>query len=159
MSYTTVENVLVMVPAINSITNLTSASLASYVTRADNLINAKLANRYSLPLSGTFPILKDIATDLTIYEVVGKRNMTLSTKDKENSWPSRFKDALKILDAIASGAMPLLSSSLAMLTPSVDGASPAWSNTSDYLQTMHEGSFHEMGQDSDKIEGLHDERD
>lgn len=157
MSYTTVEKVIAMVPAINSITSITSASLASYVTRADNRINAKLAGKYSLPLSGTFPILEDIATDLVVYEVVGKRNMTLVTKDKESSWPSRFKEAEKLLDAIASGAMPLLSSSLTLLPQATTAV--AWSNSSGYTVTMHEGPFVEMSQDSEKLDGISDERD
>ena len=159
MSYTTVTDVVVMVPAINSITNITSEAIYTYITRVDNRINAKLAGAYSLPLpTGVYPILKDIATDLTIYEIVGKRNMTLVSRDKESAWPSRFKEAEKLLDQIAAGTMPLLNSSLQEVAQSAGGADPVWSNTQDYTPTMNEDEFSTMFQDQDKLDAIDDDR-
>lgn len=158
MAYTTVNNVLQIVPAINSLTNITSATVAAYITRVDNVINAKLAGSFSLPLVGDFPILEDIATDLVIYEIVGKRNMTLVSRDKESSWPSRFKEAAKLLDDIAEGVTPLLNSSLAALSMTTGGASLAWSNTMDYVPTMNEDDYTSFTQDTTKLDDIDDER-
>ena len=97
-------------PGVNSISNVTSSVLAHYIGRAEGVMNARLATRYTVPLSNNIPVLDFIATDLAIYEVVAKRVIT-TTKDTENDWPSRFKEANLLLDKIVSGEIRLTTSS------------------------------------------------
>ena len=158
VSYTSVLAVLRTVPAINSMTNIASADVAHHAARVEALMNAKLSRSYALPFTSALPLLEAVATDLTIYDIIAKRNITM-TRNEDNDWPSRFKSAEKLLDQIASGELPLITSSGSAITPSA-GAARVWSSTQAYTPTFNEdASSVTMTQDQDKLDAIEDSRD
>src|SRR3990172_4729811 len=151
VSYTSVNAVLRTVPAINSMTNIASADIAHHAARVEALMNARLSRNYALPFTSTIPLLEMVATDLTIYDIIAKRNVTMSRND-DNDWPARFKSAEKLLEQIANGEMPLITTSMAAIAPSA-GAARVWSNTQTYEPTFNEdASTVTMTQDQDKLD-------
>lgn len=154
--YTTVEALILTTPSVNSVSNITSAALAHYINRADSVIDAKLASRYTVPLSPIPEIIKTISTDLAIYEIVGKRMVTL-VKDVENDWPSRFKEANDLLDKIATGEFTLVASGGTILSTLTTNL--VWSNTQNYTPTFNEDELTESYLDYDKYEDIVDARD
>lgn len=154
--YTSVSNLILTTPAVNSIAAITSAAMVHYIDRVEGLINAKLSKRYTIPLSNNIPLLSMIATDLAIYEIVAKRGLT-KTSDTENDWPSRFKEANSLLDDIANGNISLATSSGDII--SLSTASIPYSNTMDYVPTFGEDDFEQSMQDQDKLDDIADDRD
>lgn len=154
--YTTVEKVALTVPSISSLSNVTSAVVAHYISRVSAVMDSKLASAFTVPLSGSYPILEYIATDLTVYEIVGKRQIT-GTKNTENDWPSRFKDANDLLDGIVAGRISIQTSS----GDAVNRASTSvpWSNTMDYTPTFNVDDMTKSNVDSDLLDDIEDDRD
>lgn len=78
-----------------------------YLTMADNIINSKLGSRYAVPFTTTPPIIETIATDLAAYFTM----RALFTQDSQNKseWVASYKEAIKMLDEIAQGKVPVIS--------------------------------------------------
>lgn len=156
-TYTTVSNMLAVVAAIGSNSNLTSAALHGAIVNAEALVNGRIARQYSLPIASTpVPLLTAIATDLSLYRVLA---MSVFTQEqlKDSQWPRVFKEAMATLDQIAAGGLSLVDSAGAIVSPRGDLA-PALSSTSDYLPTFTELEPVDWVQDSEKLDALRDER-
>jgi len=157
VSYTNVPLMLQTLPEIGSISHLSSADLATHASAAESLVNAKIAKRYSLPFTDDVPLLQSIATDLAIYRVL---TGGIIIKD-EHPWFQRYKNAMEILDDVAAGEVPLVTSSGDVISGRSDEVSgmQAWSNTMDYHPTHWEGPWTLHDADQDKIDDEADERD
>jgi phage gp36-like protein len=154
-SYTTVANVLEALPAVGSITNITSAVVCSFIGRSEALINAKVSKQYTLPIAGDVPLLQTLSLDITLYNLLAKRIFAGEQLSK-SPWPDRYKEALDVLDEIAAGTIPLLTSSGAIVTA---GPGLPWSSTMDYLPTMTEDDMTLSLVDSYKIDVIRGDRD
>lgn len=157
MPYTTTSLMLLTLPAIGSRTNITSAHLSEFARRAESVINAKLGKLYTVPFSATPPVIEHIATEIGLYYALSRRVFTQEKKN-QSEWVTGFKEAFKLLDDIASGAVTLIDSAGAIIAAST-AVQEVWSNTSDYLPTITEDSeiLHDI--DPDKIDDLRQDRD
>jgi phage gp36-like protein len=158
VSYTSVNMVNITLAEIGSMGTLTNSAILTNASAAESMINAKIAHRYSIPITGvTVPVLETLATDMTIYRILTGRIIV----DEEHPWFQRFKDSKNTLKDIAEGKMSLLTSSGDMVGERGDEASGSqvWTNTMDYPPTHWEGSWTSHNQDPDKIEDEADERD
>lgn len=162
VSYTTVDDVFTAIPTIGSVTNVTSGVVAVTAGRVEAKINGKLSKSFAMPISvasgNTIPLLNAIATDLVCYELMAKF-VFVQGMAKKSDWPDRFKEAMDLLDDIVDGAIPLLDSSAAIVSPATGAASIPWSNTDDYFPTMQEDSFVNHIIDEDKLDDIEDDRD
>ena len=69
MSYSTVTSIVILLPGLpNTDTDadfsVTAQIVSNHVTRADSIINSKIAKRYSVPIDPTPPVLRSISQDL-----------------------------------------------------------------------------------------------
>lgn len=135
--YTTVSKLTQTLPAVGSVTTINSAVMAAFIGDADAVIDSKLANVYTLPLSGTYPLLAMISTDIALYRLMTRRVLT-EAQGKESSWPSRYKEAMDLLDKLASGDIPLVSGSGEVLEAAEDGGGVIVSTTENYSPTFSE---------------------
>lgn len=155
--YTTVERVLDILPAVGSLTSITSGHLATFIEDAEADINAMIANQYAVPVSGTPPLLRSIATDLACYRVLSRRVFT-QERLKDSVWPDRYKEADERLQKIAEGKIALVNSSGTLIATSAARAE-VWSDTMDYHPTFHEGPDTSHIVDEDKLDDIAEERD
>ena len=158
-SYTSVNRIYQQLPAIGSMTTLSSAQVLTFVEDAENEINARLAPLYTVPVtgSGVPPILETLATNMAQYRILSRRVMT-QEKLKESGWVDRFKEDSELLQKIADGGISLVDSSGTIIAGRTDQRE-VWSNTKDYLPTFTELGDLDQVQDPDKIDDLADERD
>tara|TARA_Y100000310_G_scaffold78084_1_gene74719 strand:+ start:11132 stop:11638 length:507 start_codon:yes stop_codon:yes gene_type:complete len=155
VSYTTVSLMNMTLAEIGSMATMTNSVLLLHAYGAENIINAKISKRYSLPITDSVPILETLATDMAIYRVITGRIVLT----KEHPWFARFKDMNKTLDQIANGDLQLVASDGTVLAGKNTGAMEVWSNTKDYAPTHWEGDWTLHIQDEDKIQNEADERD
>ena len=154
VSYTSVAQITLTLVEIGSMSTLNSSGIAHHASRAETLINAKIANRYAIPIPYTVPLLETLATDLAIYNILTSR----VTIKKEDPWFIRYKGTLAMLDEIATGELNLITSSGDILSGRSDVAE-IWSSTKDYHPTFWEGPAEDQIQDKDKINDEADDRD
>lgn len=156
MSYTTVSLMLQTLPMLNSLTTLTSAHMYTYAAQAESIINAKLAQKYTIPPAYPSPQLETIATWLGIYNVLALR---IFTEERMNAsvWPDRYKQAMEWLDQIAAGELLLTTGSGTLIAGRTDTAE-FFSTTQQYQPTFHEGPWTLLQTDPDKIEDELDKR-
>jgi phage gp36-like protein len=159
-SYTNVQRVIDSYPAIGSASTINSATIFEGIQAVSDEIDQALAKRYTLPLSAPVPALQTIATRMTLFDLLTIRGMAQWSGDQKDANPfyGRLKDARRMLEDIRDGESVLVSSSGMVIAERTDIAG-AWSNTMGTLQTMHEGEFTDMVQDSDKIDSLLNARD
>lgn len=158
VSYTTVETVLEMMPSIGSITTITSATIALFAGQAEARINAALSQQYLIPITGRIPVIEAVAADLTLYGLLAKRVFTGEQMNKSD-WPDRFKEAVGLLDKIASGEMELLDSSGSSIAVRETGGAELWSNTMNYTPTFLEDDPERSYVDTAKLNEMGDRRD
>lgn len=156
-SYASVDRVYTHVPELGSITNLTSAHIAMFIGDSEAEVNASIAQKYALPISGDIPILTTIATELACYKVLAQRIFT-PERLAASPWPDRYKEASLKLEALAAGELLLVTTSGDVVSGRTDIAE-VWSNNKGYLPTMTEAPTQYQGQDSDKIDDILDARD
>ena len=78
-------------------------SVDEAVVAADEVIDAHLRGRYTLPFEDTPPILKRISADIAIFHIYGRR--------PEGGLPdainARYKTAVRMLESIRDGKLNL----------------------------------------------------
>lgn len=156
-SYTTVENVKVLVTAVASVTTLNSEAMAAFIGRAQAMVDAALAKRYNIPFGGPPPIIETVTTDIAAYEIL--RRLFTQQRANKSEWAESFKDTgAALLKSLAEGKAVIVTASGTVLEGRNDIAD-VWSSTQDYLPTFHEGPAEAAWQDPDKIDDLLRERD
>ena len=158
-SYSDVNRVYDLEPMIGSISDLTSAQLVSaFINPAEADMNARLSRRYTVPITGTIPLLQAIADDLSVYRALSRRVFT-QDQLKDSSWPDRFKESMDTLMEIANGKVLLVDSAGAAVATKTNVAN-AQSNNMHNLPTFHEGGgWVDQVKDPDKTDDLLSDRD
>lgn len=83
MAYATFDNVLALYPPLSTMVGtgdyqVTTSEVASvYVWHAEAYIDAYLGKRYVVPLSGTNPLITQIASDLAIFNCLAEKLPTV----------------------------------------------------------------------------------
>jgi phage gp36-like protein len=157
LSYTSVDRMLEAFPRLGEISAITSAQLYTYAGDAEALVNARVANRYTVPVSGQPPLLVTLTTDLAVYRVLALRVFT-SERMNESMWPDRYKESSALLDQIASGDIPLVTTSgdLVGENGALDGE--VWSSKMAYIPTFSEAPWSISEIDRDKAKDELDNR-
>lgn len=151
VAYTTVDDVLRVATAVGSISNVNSVIVYGFIGEAEAMLNARLANLYTLPISGanpgsgSYPLLQVLATDLTIYRMMSRRIMAMDRANK-SAWIDRFSEANSVTWEVQIGRLPIVDSSGSVLAR--NATMQVWSNTSAYLPTFDVGD--QFWQDLDK---------
>lgn len=157
VSYTNVDTVLATLPAVGSMTSIVSADVAMHAGKAQSLVDAKLASRYTVPFSDVPPLVQTITTDIAAYELMTKRVFT-GTRNYDEKLVEPFKMAFELLDAIAEGDVILTTASGTVVDPTTAQAQ-FWSSTESYFPTMHEGAIEESIIDPDKLDDIASDRE
>ena len=151
--YTTVSNMLIMLPDVMSRTSATSAQLSHFIDRAEGYVDAYLARRYTLPLTDVPRVIETISTDLSIYTLL-QRMAAFRGGAEESAWSISFKAAEKDLENIAKGRMELVSSAGVVAA----GLTTPWSSQQDYLPTFTEDDQLNQTVDTDKLTDIRQDR-
>lgn len=156
--YTSFEELKQLYPKIDTI-SLTSANVHEiFISKAEGEINAKLANRYTVPFSrDAVPgVIKSIAQDLSMYFIL-RRVYTQNKKDK-NPWLDEWKDARDMLDKLAEGTMVLVDNSGTVIGQSISQMK-IWSNVTDFNPAMDHRGAEKQRIDPDRLEQEEDDDD
>lgn len=102
MPYAESTTVFQLVPGIRSAPSAAADAMNANIRRADDLINGKLARRYTVPFTTTAvpPLVRTIAEDLS----AGMLFRSLFTRDSQNknNWSDDMLDrAMELLDQIS----------------------------------------------------------
>jgi phage gp36-like protein len=159
-AYTTVSRVYLADPQVGSVSDITSATIATvFIADAEAMIDSYLAKYYTTPVSVagvTFPVLTAIATDITLYRILSHRVFT-QERLKNSPWPDKFKEAIKWLEGIADGSITLVASD-GSIAPDLQTNVEMWSNTRTYIPTMSELPEEQSNVDTIKIDDLESDR-
>lgn len=129
------------------------------ISRADNLINAKLAQRYDVSSFATSvpPLVKSLSEDISTYYTL--RAEFSGDNKNVNEWAEKFKDSIDILNEIRDGTIDLVDSSGNVVDErSTSVESMISSNTKDYAPTFGEDGDLNQSVDSTKLDDLEDAR-
>lgn len=158
LKYTTVSRMLSVLPMIGSVSDLTSAVIVDeFAIPAESVMDGYLVRNYTLPISGTVPILQAIADDMSLYRILTRRVFT-QEKLQDSTWPDKFKEAQELLEKIADGEVLLVDTSGNLIAARTDLVEVT-SNNEGYLQTFHEGNEIDTVQDPNKLDDIIDDRD
>ncbi len=156
--YTSVERLTSVLPMVGSITDLRSADIADqFALPVESQINGALAQLYSVPLSPVPDVIRGIADDLTLYRILTRRVFT-QQQLKNSTWPDRFKEAKDLLDAIAKGAVLLVTSG-GVVIDADSGRAAASSDKTNYNPTFTEDDPTTWLPDSSKIDDIRSDRE
>ena len=115
MSYSTLSSILVILPGMPQTTtasgySATSAVITPHITRADNIINGKIAGRYDVKNFATSvpPMLQTISEDLATY--FSFRSLFSADNQNRNEWTDKFQEAMTLLDEIRDSKIDLVDS-------------------------------------------------
>ena len=160
VSYTSIERINQAFPAISSVSNINSAVMAQYADGVEAEINAKIAKRYTIPLTVTCPILTAIATRETIYRIAVQRALVQFPPAQQGQHPMQVqhKDDQKLLEQIATGEVQLIGADGVVLAANTTDVE-VYSTTKNYVPTFHEGSWVDTIQDPSKLDDIDADRD
>jgi phage gp36-like protein len=131
--------------------------LFTYATDAEALVNARVANRYTVPISGSPPLLVTLATDLAVYRTLALRIFT-SERMNDSPWPDRYKESSALLDRIAEGDIPIVTASGDLIDENGALAGEVWSSKQAYIPTFSEIPWGSQEVDRDKVRDELDDR-
>jgi phage gp36-like protein len=157
VSYSTVSLCYVTLSELGSVTTLTSAHVADFIGQAQAFIDAKIVKAYSLPMTQPVDLLQTLCTDMAIYRILTRRLYT-AARLEASPWPDRYKEALEVLDDIATGEIPLIDNSGTVLEGRTD-MSEVWSTTKGFVPTFSELPTGDDTIDVDKLEDEANRRD
>lgn len=155
LSYTDVSRILLVEPKIGSASTVTSAQLYALAEDAESEISAQVSRYYDLPFAAAPPLLRSIATNLSIYYAL--RRLFTEEKLKDSAWPRTFREANKTLERIGLGEIMLTDSSGQIIAARSDNAG-AWSDKMEYNPTFTELGPEQSYIDSSKIDDLKSSR-
>lgn len=114
-------------------TNLVPDELVTFIDHADNLINAALAHRYTVPFTtdpdAAPPIIRQLSATLALIEVIDRAPST-------PEWVLRkIERAEKLLEMLASGELALVGIAGGLVAERTD-IGGVQSSTADYVPTF-----------------------
>ncbi len=128
MPYATIDDIFARYRPINTLvgsadTQVTSEDVASiFIADAESFIDAYISRRYDVPLSPAPQFITQIASDLSIFNM-----MVEKLPEVPDFFQPRYDRSLKMLIDVACGNMNVLSATLVGT-----GDQEAWSSTEGY---------------------------
>lgn len=133
-NYGTVAGVFELYPRVGSVSAVTSAMVFSYITRAEVRADAVVGQRFTVPVLGSPPLLKEAVETLTLGLLL--RRFFSQEQENKSEWVEGFfTDANAIITAVAAGSMTLVNSAGVLITVAQPGQK-IWSSTMGYHSTM-----------------------
>lgn len=124
MGYCTVTSILAVSPDLPQTTTsagytATAAIISAQIDRADALINAKLARRYSVPFATTPPLIISISEDITKYysyrQLYAQDNQNTARRMEELLRPE-LDNAFDLLRQIRDGELDLVNTAGSLIS-------------------------------------------
>lgn len=162
MAYSTDTSILAILPGLPQTTTAarytnTVSLIGNHISRADNLINSKIAKRYDVPFTTTPPIIKTLSEDITSYFTY--RSVFSGDNQNDNQWTDKFKDAVEILDQIRDGKMDLIDTSGSLVPErSTTASTIVDSNTRQYAPFFNVDTSTSWEHDPDLLDEVEDDR-
>ncbi len=94
-------------------TTIDDTKITQAIDDADELIDAYLRGRYTLPFSSTPTVVKQISVDIAIFNLYSKR----PEREMPETIRTRYRDALRLLADIQSGKATLADASGVVAEP------------------------------------------
>jgi phage gp36-like protein len=132
VSYGTVDGVQQNVARIGSVTTITSATYALFLGKTEAVMNAMLAQQFTLPFTTNVPLLTVVSEDVSTYYVL--RRLFMEQIPNKSDWVEKFEEASILLDDVLTGMAVLLDVNATPVAP----RNTIWSNTQGYTPTMSE---------------------
>ena len=133
-TYTDETKVRNLYPKLDDVTNLSDKQIEFYVTQAENIINGKISQRYTLPFSSTPPLIESIATEFSLIKLLDR--FFTAERVSKNDWRNvRKEDIDKLLEGIMDGSITLVDSANNVIGQST--AALIASTTEDYEPTFN----------------------
>lgn len=154
MDYGTIAGVFELYPRIGSISIITSVLVESYLGRSEARINALLSGRYTVPVSGKPPLLKDATETLAVARLLKR----FFSQEKENvsEWVQGwFDEVTDMLEPIVSGSGTLTASDGTRLEATLITTTP-WSSVDQYVPTFGVRDLVETRIDPDRLQDEED---
>ena len=112
MSYSTVTNILPMIPKLPQTStsaghSVTVDIIGRHITRADALIDSHVSKRYGLPFSLVPPIVRAISEDITAYYTF-RSFFTQDNSNRADYFAELKEDAMATLKMIGDGDLQLV---------------------------------------------------
>lgn len=116
MGYSTATSILLILPGLpqtdtSSGYTATVAVIEAHITRADNLINSKVVDRYDVSGFATSvpPMVKTISEDITSF--YSFRSFYSQDNQNYSEYLDKFQESIKMLDEIRNSNMDLIDAS------------------------------------------------
>lgn len=116
MAYTT-EAAVRTASGFSNTTNITSATITAYMADSEAVINAKVADIYTLPLSGTSELIEALSRAITVG-LLYANEYGEESQNTDKGWQERLKWAMDVLDQIQQNKMKLYTTAGVELTRS-----------------------------------------
>lgn len=116
MAYTT-KAIVRAATGFSDATKISDTTLDLYIADADSVINAKIADIYTLPLSETPSIIGTISRHITVA-LLYANEYGEESEETDKGWKKRMDWALKLLDDIQSQKIKLYTTAGAELARS-----------------------------------------
>jgi phage gp36-like protein len=157
--YTTVPAVLTAFPFIGSASNISSAVISQFIDDAEALINARIAERYTLPFTVAVPLLTRLAIEKTVCDLVRKRIQFHFPADmlEKSSAGLLCEECAETLDMIAEGNLKLVNASGEIISETT-AQMQVHSNNMNHHPTMGEDDWYDQSQDTQKIDDIENDR-
>lgn len=132
MTYSTVPQFTTSYPRLEK-TQATSATLLSWLGRADNLINAYIKDAVAtVPVSPAPPLLVGLSEDIA-YVMFLRRH--IHDSGKETGLQKSWEDSMVVLQGIRDGTISLVNSAGVEITVTAQGVAP-WADVTGYAPTF-----------------------
>ena len=136
---------------------ITDNDIDFYIMTAESEINGIIATKYTIPVSPTPDLLKNLSAELTITKILD-RYFTAETHSRNDWRDVRKKEVVDILNKIADGKILMVNSAGTVVTQR-DDLTELYSSTEDYTPTFGHGHYADEEIDEDGIDDEEDERD
>jgi hypothetical protein len=137
----------------------TTALITKHITRADTIINGKIAARYAIGSIQTNvpPLLRTLSEDIASY--FSFRSWFSQDNQNVNEWTDKFNEATQMLDMIRKGEMDLFDTAGSLITEvTTDDMQMVDGNNIDYQSFFDEDNELSWKVDEDKLDAIGDER-
>lgn len=127
MAYSSLSSILLILPGLpqtdvnGSGYTETAAVVNRHITRADSLIDTKIAKRYSTPITPSPPMLTTLSEDITAYFTY-RSFYTQDNHSKSEYFEELYRLALDSLEQIREGDMDLVGTTGSIIPERTDEA-------------------------------------
>lgn len=126
-----------------------------FIRQKENIIDLKLAQRYTLPFSSTPPVIETIASECSLVGILD-RYFTSESKSKNDWREVRATACNSLLDALSDGSLTLVDSGGAIISQRTD-IGGIQSNTSGYEPTFNRLDETLQQEDQDRLEDVYND--